>query len=227
MNVKDFENRIGYCFQNKSLLQTAFTHSSFQNEHQMKQFECYERLEFLGDSILGLVAAEYLYLFLPLLPEGKMTRIRSVLVCEESLCAAARKLDLGNMMRLGKGEELSNGRERPSILADMLEALIAAIYLDGGINQAKTFIMHHVLDSAAQTVFQQSRDNKTELQEFVQCSPGSTIQYEMMGAEGPDHKKVFTYRVLVDGKEMGTGTGYSKKEAEQAAAGAALLQLRP
>lgn len=227
MNLKDFENRIGYCFQNKSLLQTAFTHSSFINEHQMKLSECYERLEFLGDSVLGLVAAEYLYSFLPLLPEGKMTRIRSVLVCEESLCAAARKLGLGNMMRLGKGEELSNGRERPSILADMMEALIAAIYLDGGIERVKTFILRHVLEGAEQTVFQQSRDSKTELQELVQCRPGSTIQYEMLGAEGPDHKKVFTYRVLINGKEMGSGTGYSKKEAETAAAGAALLQLRP
>ena len=129
-------------------------------------------------------------------------------------------------MRLGRGEENSDGRERPSVLADMVEAVIAAIYLDGGMAPAKEFIMTHVLNHAEETISQRNRDNKTELQELVQSEPGSSIRYEMVSADGPDHRKVFTYQVFVNGKAMGSGSGFSKKEAEQAAAGSALQQLR-
>ncbi len=224
--MQEFETRIGYHFHDRSLLQTAFTHSSYSNEHQNDKSGCYERLEFLGDSILGLTAAEYLFRFEPPLPEGKMTRIRAELVCEESLYTVALELGIGRLMRLGRGEENSDGRERPSVLADMVEAVIAAIYLDGGMLPAKEFIMDHVLCNAAEIINQRDRDNKTELQELVQREPGSTIRYEMMSADGPDHRKIFTYQVLVNGRPMGIGTGFSKKEAEQAAAGSALQQLR-
>lgn len=224
--MQEFETRIGYRFRDRSLLQTALTHSSYANEHQNENACCYERLEFLGDSILGLTAAEYLYHYRPELPEGKMTRIRAELVCEESLYAVALTLGIGRLMRLGRGEENSDGRERPSVLADMVEAVIAAIYLDGGMAPAKEFIMTHVLNHAEETISQRNRDNKTELQELVQSEPGSTIRYEMVSADGPDHRKVFTYQVFVNGKAMGSGSGFSKKEAEQAAAGSALQQLR-
>ena len=224
--MQEFETRIGYHFRDRSLLQTALTHSSYANEHQNENACCYERLEFLGDSILGLLTAEYLYHYDPALPEGKMTRIRAELVCEENLCNIARSLGIGKIMRLGKGEDHTDGRERPSIMADMVEAIIAAIYLDGGMQAAKEFTLKNVLRDAENTIYRRNRDNKTELQELIQCEPGRSILYEMLGADGPDHRKVFTYRVLIDGKEMGTGSGYSKKEAEQSAAGAALLQLR-
>ena len=224
--MQEFENKIGYQFRDRSLLQTALTHSSYVNEHQKEKADCYERLEFLGDSILGLTAAEFLYSCSPALPEGKMTRIRAELVCEESLYSAAQELRLGRLMRLGRGEENSDGRARPSVLADMVEAVIAAIYLDGGMLPAKEFIMNHVLCNAEEIINQRDRDNKTELQELVQSEPGSTIRYEMLNADGPDHRKVFTYQVLVNGKTLGIGTGFSKKEAEQAAAGSALQQLR-
>ena len=213
--MQEFETRIGYHFRHRSLLQTALTHSSYANEHQNENACCYERLEFLGDSILGLTAADYLYHYRPDLPEGKMTRIRAELVCEESLYAVALTLGIGRLMRLGRGEENSDGRERPSVLADMVEAVIAAIYLDGGMAPAKEFIMTHVLNHAEETISQR-----------VQSEPGSTIRYEMVSADGPDHRKVFTYQVFVNGKAMGSGAGFSKKEAEQAAAGSALQQLR-
>ena len=224
--MQEFEKIIGYHFRDRSLLQTALTHSSYANEHPKEKTGCYERLEFLGDSILGMTAAEYLFRYRPELPEGKMTRIRAELVCEESLYAAALALEIGRLMRLGRGEENSDGRERPSVLADMVEAVIAAIYLDGGMNPAKDFIMNHVLHDAEEIINRRDRDHKTELQELVQSEPGSSIRYEMLSSDGPDHRKVFTYQVFVNGKSMGVGSGYSKKEAEQAAAGSALQQLR-
>ena len=221
------EEKIGYHFQNARLLQTALTHSSYVNEHPREHAECYERLEFLGDSILGMVTAELLYRWAPSLPEGKMTRIRAELVCEESLHAVATELDLGKWMRLGKGEENSDGRQRPSILADMVESVIAAIFLDGGMEPAACFIRKRILNHADACILNRSRDNKTELQELVQQQSGSTIRYELTGESGPDHNMRFCYAVYVNGALAGEGEGRTKKEAEQAAAGAALQRLKP
>ena len=223
--MEALETRINYHFKNSGLLKTALTHSSYVNEHPREHAECYERLEFLGDSILGMVTAELLYRWAPSLPEGKMTRIRAELVCEESLHRVALELGLGQWMRLGRGEENSNGRERPSILADMVEAVIAAIYLDGGMEAATQFIRRRVLNRADDYILNRSRDNKTELQELVQQNTGSTIRYEMMGESGPDHNKRFSYAVYVNDVLAGEGEGRTKKEAEQAAAGSALSRM--
>ena len=225
--METLESRINYKFKNIGLLKTALTHSSYVNEHPREHAECYERLEFLGDSILGMVTAELLFRWAPSLPEGKMTRIRAELVCEESLHHVAIELGLGQWMRLGRGEENSNGRERPSILADMVEAVIAAIYLDGGMEAATRFIRRCVLNHADDFILNRSRDNKTELQEIVQQQTGSTIRYEMTGESGPDHNKRFSYAVYVNEVLAGEGEGRTKKEAEQAAAGSALQQMTP
>lgn len=220
------EEKIGYHFQNVRLLETALTHSSYVNEHPQEHAECYERLEFLGDSVLGMVTAELLYGWEPVLPEGKMTRIRAELVCEESLYRVAVELGLGQWMRLGKGEEKSHGRERPSILADMVEAITAAIYLDGGIEPAAEFIRARILDQADAHIINRSRDNKTELQELVQQESGGSVRYEMTGECGPDHDKRFFCACFVNGILFGEGEGHTKKEAEQAAAGSALHRMR-
>ena len=225
--METLESRINYKFKNIGLLKTALTHSSYVNEHPREHAECYERLEFLGDSILGMVTAELLFRWAPSLPEGKMTRIRAELVCEESLHHVTIELGLGQWMRLGRGEENSNGRERPSILADMVEAVIAAIYLDGGMEAATRFIRRCVLNHADDFILNRSRDNKTELQEIVQQQTGSTIRYEMTGESGPDHNKRFSYAVYVNEVLAGEGEGRTKKEAEQAAAGSALQQMTP
>lgn len=225
--METLESRINYKFKNIGLLKTALTHSSYVNEHPREHAECYERLEFLGDSILGMVTAELLFRWAPSLPEGKMTRIRAELVCEESLHHVAIELGLGQWMRLGRGEENSNGRERPSILADMVEAVIAAIYLDGGMEAATRFIRRCVLNHADDFILNRSRDNKTELQEIVQQQTGSTIRYELTGESGPDHNKRFSYAVYVNEVLAGEGEGRTKKEAEQAAAGSALQQMTP
>ena len=223
--MEELERKIKYQFKNINLLKTALTHSSYVNEHPREHAECYERLEFLGDSILGMVTAELLYRWEPSLPEGKMTRIRAELVCEESLHRVALELGIGQWMRLGRGEENSNGRERPSILADMVEAVIAAIYLDGGMEPAAGFIRKRVLNHADDYILNRSRDNKTELQELVQQETGSTIRYELTGESGPDHNKRFAYAVYVNDILAGEGEGRTKKEAEQAAAGSALQRM--
>ena len=225
--MRQLEERIGYRFHRISLLETALTHSSYINEHPHEHAECYERLEFLGDSVLGMVTAELLYGWEPALPEGKMTRIRAELVCEESLHWVAEELGLGRWMRLGKGEEKSNGRTRPSILADMVEAVIAAIYLDGGMEPAAAFIRSRILNQAETRILSRNRDSKTELQELVQQKSGGSVRYEMTGECGPDHDKRFFCACYVNGVLSGEGEGHSKKEAEQAAAGAALRSLQP
>ncbi len=219
------ESRIGYHFRDVRLLETALTHSSYANERHAADVVSYERLEFLGDSVLGLTAAEYLYARKPALPEGRMTRLRAELVCESSLYKTALTLGLGEFMRLGRGEELTGGRERASILADMVEAIIAAIYLDGGMDEAKKFIMTQVLSGAEIGEDHPSADYKTALQEFVQRRGEVRISYEPIGESGPDHKKTFTFSVSVDGETIGEGSGKTKKEAEQMAARAALEKL--
>ena len=224
--MRDLEAKIGYSFQNRELLLTALTHSSYANERHGDGRESYERLEFLGDSILGYVTAEFRFRHQPSLPEGKMTRLRAELVCEGSLHKIALELGIGPYMRLGRGEEHTGGRERPSIMADMVESIIAAIYLDSGLEQARRFVQDKLLSRAEISVDHRSTDYKTELQELVQRKSDQYISYEMIGQSGPDHNKQFTFRVSVNGIPVGEGTGRSKKEAEQAAAQKALESFR-
>ena len=223
--MEKLEEKIGYSFKDKKLLQTALTHSSYANEKHDRSLS-YERLEFLGDSILGLVTAEFLYSHEPALPEGRMTRLRAELVCEVSLKKVAEELGIGEYMRLGKGEERSGGRSRASILADMVESVIAAIYLDSGMDAARSFIIDRLLKNADLGEQHKIADYKTELQELVQRKSDSHISYELTGESGPDHNKTFSFCVYINGVAAGQGSGRSKKEAEQAAACAALEKMR-
>ena len=219
------EEKIGYRFRNRELLVTALTHSSYANERH-GEAQSYERQEFLGDSILGLVTAEFLFTHEPPLPEGRMTRMRAELVCEASLHKTALELGLGSYMRLGRGEEHTGGRERPSILADMVEAIIAAIYLDSGMEEARRFILARVLRDAAFDDSHRSADYKTRLQELVQRKSNQVIAYDLVEETGPDHDKTFTFEVLINGAVSGRGSGKTKKEAEQMAAARALESYR-
>lgn len=223
--MEELEKKLSYSFRDKALLETALTHSSYANEHQRSGTVCNERLEFLGDSVLGLVAARCLYLDRPEMPEGEMTRLRAELVCEQSLCQAAARLDLGTFLRLGKGEEQGGGRKRPSILADATEALIAALYLDGGLEQAAEMVHRFVLSPMLERRQDSPRDYKTALQELVQRESGRQLCYRVVDSLGPDHDKLFVVEVLVDGQVQGQGQGHSKKGAEQAAAQDALARL--
>lgn len=216
----DIEEKIGYTFQNPSLLEQALTHSSFANEHSV---ESYERLEFLGDAILGMVVAEYLFHTHPKMPEGELTRTRSSLVCEDSLVEVSDRLGFGDAIRLGKGE-IGQGARR-SIRADVVEAVLAALYLDGGISPAKMLISTEIL-SKKSTSPRANRDSKTLLQEWVQRKPNAKISYDLVREEGPDHQKIFFVEVSVNGKISGQGNGKSKKEAEQKAAEIALNSLK-
>ena len=223
--MEKLEEKIGYRFHNRELLVTALTHSSYANERH-GEAQSYERQEFLGDSILGLVTAEFLYTHEPRLPEGRMTRLRAELVCEVSLHKTSLELGLGRYMRLGRGEEHTGGRERPSILADMVEAIIAAMYLDSGMDEARRFIMEHILRDAEFGDSHRSADYKTRLQELVQRKSNQAIQYRLAGESGPDHDKTFIFDVLINGTVSGTGSGKTKKEAEQMAACKALENFR-
>ena len=208
------------------MLFRSLSHSSYANEHRSAGLRSNERLEFLGDSVLGFVTAEFLFLQHPDLPEGDLTRIRAALVCEQSLYEVARKLDLGRYLKLGRGEEAGGGRERTSILADATEAVFAAVYLDGGIGAASTLIHRVLLDAEKEEVVEERRrDYKTALQELVQRQADQVLTYRMIGEEGPDHDKTFLAEVLLNGTQVGTGSGHSKKEAEQSAAKAALRKL--
>lgn len=224
--MDSLEKKIGHSFRDRALLTTALTHSSYANENRGRG-ECNERLEFLGDSVLGMVVADALYRRFPELPEGRMTRLRAQLVCEESLHRVASELGLGEYVRLGRGEEHTGGRRRTSILADAVEAVIAAMYLDGGLETAKAFIERQILsalDGAGPVM--RVEDCKTELQELVQKKSGQSLSYELLGESGPDHDKTFTSQVSLNGRPVGSGSGRTKKEAEQAAARAALEALK-
>ena len=223
--MEKLEQKIGYRFHNRELLVTALTHSSYANERH-GEAQSYERQEFLGDSILGLVTAEFLFTHEPPLPEGRMTRMRAELVCEASLHKTALELGLGSYMRLGRGEEHTGGRERPSILADMVEAIIAAIYLDSGMDEARRFILARVLRDAAFDDSHRSADYKTQLQELVQRRSNQVITYRLVEESGPDHDKTFAFEVLINGVSSGRGSGKTKKEAEQMAAARALESYR-
>lgn len=222
--MNKLEEKIGYSFRDGALLTTALTHSSWANENKSSGLPCNERLEFLGDSILGFIVAEYLFRNAPDMPEGQMTRTRAELVCERSLETAANTLSLGSFLKLGRGEELGGGRRRPSILADAFEAVIAAVFLDGGIEPAKALVGRLLLSGYSEAAGA-GCDYKTLLQELVQRKSGQILSYHLTGESGPDHMKEFTVQVRLNGDMRGAGTGRSKKEAEQAAARVALEAL--
>ncbi|MFI3250327.1 MAG: ribonuclease III [Eubacteriales bacterium] len=214
------EQKIQYTFQNKALLRQALTHSSYANENKIRTGSN-ERLEFLGDSILGMVVAEFMYHNYPNDPEGDLTRNRALLVCEESLFEVAGRLSLGEHLLLGKGESSGGGRKRVSMSADAVEAILAAVYLDGGIQPARAIIERYILTKDPKKLTA-GRDYKTALQEQVQKVAGSVISYALVGETGPDHNKRFTITVSINGTVMGTGEGSTKKEGEQRAAQKAL-----
>ena len=224
--MQELEKKLNYTFRDPALLSEALSHSSYANEHRSAGLNSNERLEFLGDSVLGFVTAEFLFVQHPDLPEGDLTRIRAALVCEQSLYEVAQKLELGKYLKLGKGEEAGGGRTRTSILADATEAVFAAVYLDGGMAAASSLIHRVLLEAEKEEVVEERRkDYKTALQELVQRQANQDLTYRMAGETGPDHNKTFVAEVLLNGELIGTGTGHSKKEAEQDAAGAALAKL--
>jgi len=216
--MDELERKLEYQFNDRTLLLTALSHSSYANENKGAGLISNERLEFLGDSVLGQVVASHLYLSYPKMPEGQMTRLRAELVCEQSLFEVAKKLNLSRHIKLGKGEEHTGGRQRESILADAVEAIIAAMYLDGGIQVAKNFINKYILSGFDVEEVHSMSDHKTMLQEFVQRKSGQTLSYELLSENGPDHKKTFTMQVLLNNVPIGMGAGHTKKEAEQCAA---------
>ncbi|MEG2015497.1 MAG: ribonuclease III, partial [Oscillospiraceae bacterium] len=217
--MQDFEEKIKYSFVDKNLLLNALTHSSYANEKQTK-YECNERLEFLGDSVLGVITAEYFFKNFPDMPEGELTKLRAATVCENSLHSFAKQIDLGNYLMLGKGEINTGGNERPSILADAFEAVIAAVYLDGGMKEAKRFVLSFVTRAVKQKP--SFHDYKTTLQEVIQKNPEELLEYVMVGESGPDHNKCFEVEVHLNSNVIGSGQGKSKKHAEQQAAKEAL-----
>ena len=222
--MTELEEKIGYRFRDEKLLTTALTHSSYANESNGAAV-CNDRLEFLGDSVLGFTVADALYRRYGSMPEGRMTRLRSELVCEQSLHQVAVSLELGRYIRFGKGMAHNGGRERASILADAVEALIAALYLDGGYAEAKKFIDERLLFQLGEQEPLYLSDAKTALQELVQQHSGQVLSYELLDESGPDHLKTFRVEVRLNGKPLGEGSGHSKKEAEQAAAAQALKQI--
>lgn len=221
-DVTEFEEILKYTFKNKNLIKEALSHSSYANENK-KNRHSNERLEFLGDSVLSIVVSQYLFEHFRHLPEGELTKIRASLVCEKSLHVFAKQINLGKYICLGKGEENTGGRERPSILADAFEAVIAAIYLDGGLESAEKHILRFIpkdIDDKKQSV--NFNDYKTILQEVIQKNPEEKIEYSLVSESGPDHNKAFTVQVCLNSNVIGTGTGKSKKDAEQMAAKEAL-----
>lgn len=224
--INELESSIGYRFKNITLLQNALAHSSYANERWHDSLRSNERLEFLGDSILGMVVAEYLYRNFPDRPEGDLTRMRADMVCERSLAVIAERIDLGNHLLLGNGEETSGGRTRDSILADAVESVIAACFLDGGMEPARKFIHSFVLTEIPLRKLRNA-DYKTALQELVQQKKNQILSYELVEESGPDHDKHFVSQVSLNGAVVGTGEGRSKKKAEQDAAHAAIEHLFP
>lgn len=222
--MRELERRLGHSFADVSYLETALTHSSYANERV--GMHSYERLEFLGDSVLGFCAAKKIYRLYPDMPEGEMTRLRSELVCEASLYRVAQRLGLSRIIRLGKNEECNGGRERVSIQADCVEAIIAALYLDGGLSAAEAFVEENVLHELEEGRRPVRSDYKTQLQELLQREGGAAPVYSIIAERGPDHNKTFTARASLHDGAYADGTGKSKKEAEQNAARAALALLK-
>ena len=224
--IKDLETAIGYRFRNISLLQNALTHSSYANERWHNSLLSNERLEFLGDSVLGMLVAEYLYRTFPDRPEGELTRMRADMVCEKTLANVANSIGLGEHLLLGHGEEQSKGRTRNSILADAMESVIAACFLDGGMAAAEGIVKRFILTEVPVKKMHNA-DYKTALQELVQQKKNQVLAYSLIGESGPDHDKQFVVAVSLNGKPVGQGTGTSKKRAEQMAAQAAIALLFP
>ncbi len=222
-DLKEFQARIGYEFNNINLLRQALTHSSYANEKHMKKLSDNERLEFLGDAVLEVVSSEFLYQNYTDVPEGELTKLRASIVCEPTLALCTKEMDLGRYIYLGKGEDHTGGRKRKSILSDALEAVIGAIYLDGGFANAKEFVLKYIMtDIEHKQLFY---DSKTILQELVQ-GERRQLSYRLIGESGPDHDKSFSVEVCVDDEVISTGTGHTKKAAEQEAAYKALLILK-
>jgi len=227
MNCYDFselEKRIGYTYKNKNLLRQAMTHTSFANEQKINKLDSYERIEFLGDAVLEMVSSEYFYFEKPQTSEGNLTKMRASAVCEPSLAITARQLELGKYLLLGKGEEATGGRERDSIIADAVEALIGSIYLDSGLEQAREFILKFVLNDLENK--QLFYDAKSILMETLQARKLQEFEYRLVGEEGPDHEKLFKTEAVLNGRRIGYGEGQSKKVSEQHAAYEALMYLR-
>ena len=220
--MTDLQNKIGYQFKNPALLNEALTHSSYANEHKSQHIKYNERLEFLGDSVLSIVVSDYIYKNCPELPEGELTKLRASLVCEKSLYEFAKKIDLGKYLILSKGERHNGGADRPSILSDAFEALIAAIYIDGGITPASKHILNFVIPAIKNSKKKKINDYKTTLQEIIQKNPGEKLEYVLVKESGPDHNKHFVVEVHLNSNVIGKGGGRSKKEAEQQAAREAL-----
>ena len=223
-DLKKLEETIGYSFRNKRLLSHAMTHSSYANERRWEKTRCNERLEFLGDAVLELVSSDFLFHTYGELPEGDLTKIRASLVCEPTLAFCAEQIELGEYLFLGKGEEATGGRMRHSVVSDGMEALIGAIYLDGGFANAKEFILRFILNDIEHK--QLFYDSKTILQEMVQASSDAGVVYELLQEEGPDHNKTFRTGVRIGGEIFGMGEGRTKKASEQQAAYQAILKLQ-
>lgn len=223
-NLKELEEIIGYKFKNRHYLEQAMTHSSYANEKKLGKLGCNERLEFLGDAVLELISSDFLYRVFPQVPEGELTKKRASLVCEPSLAYCAREFGLPQFLMLGKGEDMTGGRNRDSIVSDATEALLGAIYLDGGFANAKEFVLRFILNDMEHK--QLFYDSKTILQEIVQEDGSGPVEYPLIREEGPDHNKSFTVKAVVNGRVCGQGTGHTKKAAEQAAAYEALRSLR-
>ena len=223
-DISRFEQLIGYTFRDKQLLVQAFTHSSFVNEQKINKHPDYERLEFLGDAVLEMISSAYLFRKFPDKKEGEMSKMRASLVCEGALAFDAKALDLKSYILLGKGEEATGGRDKESIIADVMEAVIGALFLDGGIEQSKRFIDSYILTNTDAVVM--FGDSKSLLQEVAQGENLGEVRYEICGESGPEHDKIFEVRVYVGDKNLGEGTGKTKKAAEQKAASQALLVLK-
>lgn len=219
--MHQLEAKLNYKFNNVELLKNALVHSSYANEIRGSTHSN-ERLEFLGDSVLSVIVAEHIYKKFPNMPEGELTRLRASLVCEKSLCALSRELEIGKFLKLGKGEDKNGGRERDSILADAFESVLAAIYLDGGMSPAKKHVLNTVLRDLNLQNDEKFKDYKTSLQEIIQRNPEENVTYILVDETGPDHDKQFTVAVKLNSNIIGTGTGKSKKQAEQTAAKQAL-----
>lgn len=222
--LETLEKIIGYTFKDKHLLTQAMTHSSFANEKKLGKLGSNERLEFLGDAVLELISSDYLFKKFPQIPEGELTKKRASLVCEPSLAYCAREFGLPEYLLLGKGEDMTGGRNRDSIVSDATEALLGAIYLDGGFASAKEFVLKFILNDMEHK--QLFYDSKTILQEIVQENGSQPVEYLLVKEEGPDHNKNFSVDALVNGKIMGSGSGHTKKAAEQAAAYQAIRRMK-
>lgn len=222
--LKELQNTIGYSFKNDRLLSHALTHSSYANEKHWDKTKCNERLEFLGDAVLELLSSDFLFKNYPTMPEGEMTKLRASLVCEPTLAFCAEAISLGDYLYLGKGEDLTGGRKRPSVVSDAMEAMIGAIYLDGGLANAKEFVLRFILNDIEHK--QLFYDSKTILQEIVQAEFKDSLVYELLKEEGPDHNKTFEVSVKVGGRVIGRGVGRTKKAAEQVAAYHGICELK-